>query len=179
MIVLKHFSSRKCVKLFNGLTAWDSFPHRNVPFCAQITIVYWISQFPLLQLEETFDSRSSAVYFYVITTWPFHSCFREWEKRLLVTSSLFLCILCIGLAAINGIDVLNDVFLQLSQWHYSKRVLWDFHLAHELEVFHQPEQYCYYHSHIPSKFSSFSFAGNYIACQMKWEDFLCSQKEIT
>lgn len=32
------------------------------------------------------------------------------NKRLLVTSSLFLCILFLRLAAINSIDVLNDFF---------------------------------------------------------------------
>lgn len=63
-------------------------------------------------------------------------------------------------------------FFQLSQWHYSKRVLWNFHLADELEISQQPEQYCYYHSHIPSKFSSFYFAGNHKAFHMKWEDFV-------
>lgn len=94
------------------------------------------------------------------------------NKRLLVTSSLFLCILFLRLAAINSIDVLNDFFFQLSQWQYSKRLLWHFHLADELEISYQPEQYCYYHSHVPSKFSSFYFVGNYIACHMKWEDFV-------
>lgn len=80
------------------------------------------------------------------------------------------CVL--GLHSSMALISLMIVFFQLSQWHYSKRVLWNFHLADELEVSHQPEQYCYYHSHIPSKSSSFYFAGNYIACHVKWEDFV-------